>query len=78
MLKFVEMKPGALQVGRLFDALLVRGNLKNDAALSRHLGYPQPVISKARSGQLTFGASMAVRVMEIFEMSLIELKDGLR
>jgi plasmid maintenance system antidote protein VapI len=60
---------------RLLDTLLERMNLKNDAALSRALEVAPPVISKIRHRRLPVGASLLIRMHEVSEMSIRELRD---
>ncbi|MCZ4062062.1 hypothetical protein NB644_04425 [Oxalobacter formigenes] len=50
-------------------------NLKNDAALSRALEVAPPVISKIRHGRLPVGASLLIRMQEISDLSIKELRD---
>ena len=49
-------------------------SLKNDAALSRALEVAPPVISKIRHRKLSVGASMLIRMHEISELSIKELR----
>jgi hypothetical protein len=60
---------------RLLNALIERLNLKNDAALSRALEVAPPVISKIRHRRLPVGASLLIRMHEVSEMSIRELRD---
>ena len=60
---------------RLLDALIQKLNLKNDAALSRALEVRPPVISKIRHRTLPVGASLLIRMHEVTEMSIRELRD---
>lgn len=50
------------------------GPLKNDAALARALEVAPPVISKIRHGRLPIGASLLIRMHEVFDVSIRELK----
>jgi plasmid maintenance system antidote protein VapI len=59
----------------LLDALLARLRLKNDAALSRALEVAPPVISKIRHKKLPVGASMLIRMHEVSDMSIRELRE---
>lgn len=59
----------------LLDALLTRLRLKNDAALSRALEVAPPVISKIRHKKLPVGASMLIRMHEVSDMSIRELRE---
>lgn len=60
---------------RLLDTLRDRMKLKNDAALSRALEVAPPVISKIRHRTLPVGASLLIRMHEVTEMSIRELRD---
>ena len=57
----------------LLDTLLAKGP-KNDAALARALEVAPPVISKIRHGRLPVGASLLIRMHEVFDVSIRELK----
>ena len=59
----------------LLDAMLERLKLKNDAALSRALEVAPPVISKIRHRRLPVGASMLIRMPEVSDLSVAELRD---
>ena len=60
---------------RLLDTLRERMQLKNDAALSRALEVAPPVISKIRHRALPVGASMLIRMHEVTDLSIRELRD---
>ena len=60
---------------RLLDTLRERMHLKNDAALSRALEVAPPVISKIRHRALPVGASMLIRMHEVTDLSIRELRD---
>lgn len=60
---------------RLLDTLLEKMHLKNDAALSRALEVAPPVISKIRHRRLPVGASLLIRMHEVSEMSIRDLRD---
>lgn len=59
---------------RLLDALIDALHLKNDAALSRALEVPPPVISKIRHHKLPVGAAMLIRMHEVTEISIRDLR----
>lgn len=59
----------------LLDAMLERLKLKNDAALSRALEVAPPVIGKIRHRRLPVGASMLIRMHEVSDLSVAELRD---
>ena len=58
----------------LFDELMKRFNLKNDAALARFLQVSPPVISKIRHRRLPIGAMLLIRMHEASGMSIRELR----
>jgi transcriptional regulator with XRE-family HTH domain len=59
---------------RLLDVLVARLRLKNDAALSRLLGVEAPTISKIRHKRLRVGATMLLRMHEVSNLSIDELR----
>ncbi len=59
----------------LLDTLRERMKLKNDAALSRALEVAPPVISKIRHRPLPVGASLLIRMHEVTELSIRDLRD---
>jgi len=58
----------------LLDTLMDKLSLKNDAALSRALEVAPPVISKIRHRKLSVGASMLIRMHEISDLSIKDLR----
>ena len=60
---------------KLLDALLDRLVLKNDAALARALEVAPPVISKIRHRRLPVGASILIRMHEVSNLPIRELRD---
>lgn len=60
---------------RLLDAMLEKLQLKNDAALCRALEVAPPVISKIRHRRLPVGASMLIRLHEVTDMSVAQLRE---
>jgi plasmid maintenance system antidote protein VapI len=58
----------------LLNSLLNRMQLKNDAALARALEVAPPVISKIRHRRLPVGASILIRMHEVSDMSIAELR----
>lgn len=60
---------------RLLDAVIKTLNLKNDAALSRALEIAPPVISKIRHRRLPVGASMLIRMHEVSDLSIRDLRE---
>jgi len=60
--------------GALLDHLLKNLGLKNDAALARVLEVQPPVISKLRHCRLPVGATMLIRMHEVTDISIKELR----
>jgi len=58
----------------LLDTLLKKMGLKNDAALSRALEVAPPVISKIRHRRLPVGASLLIRMHEVSQESIKDLR----
>ncbi|QNA88305.1 hypothetical protein G4G28_06950 [Massilia sp. Dwa41.01b] len=59
---------------RVLDAIILKTGLKNDAALSRALDVAPPVISKIRHSTLPIGATILLRMHEISDYSIRELR----
>ncbi|MES2932300.1 MAG: hypothetical protein V4805_02270 [Pseudomonadota bacterium] len=59
---------------RLLDSLRNKLRLKNDAALSRALEVAPPVISKIRHRRLPVGGTLLIRMHEVSELSIKELR----
>jgi hypothetical protein len=59
---------------RLLDSLLESMQLKNDAALSRMLEVAPPVISKIRHYHLPVSASVLMRMHEVTNISISDLR----
>ncbi|MBB3121767.1 hypothetical protein [Pseudoduganella violacea] len=59
---------------RLLDTLIERLGLKNDAALSRALEVAPPVISKIRHRRLPVGAALLIRMHEVSELTIRDLR----
>ena len=58
----------------LLTSLIQMLKLKNDAALSRALEVAPPVISKIRHRRLPVGASMLIRMHEVSDLSIKDLR----
>jgi len=56
------------------NLIILRRSLKNDAALARLLEVAPPVISKMRSGTLSVGAMIMVKVLELEVMVIKEIR----
>jgi len=65
----------AYDPNNLLDSLIEKLHLKNDAALSRALEVAPPVISKIRHRSLPVGASLLIRMHEVTQMSIRDLRD---
>jgi hypothetical protein len=59
----------------LLDAMLEKLQLKNGAALSRALEVAPPVISKIRHRRLPVGASILIRMHELSDLCVAELRE---
>ena len=64
----------AYDPNNLLDALIEKLSLKNDAALSRALEVAPPVISKIRHRRLPVGASLLIRMHEVSDLSIKDLR----
>lgn len=64
----------AYDPNNLLDSLIEKLHLKNDAALSRALEVAPPVISKIRHRRLPVGASLLIRMHEVSDLSIKELR----
>lgn len=60
---------------KLLDALVKRMQLKNYAALARALEVAPPVISKILHRRLPVGASTLIRMHEVSDISITELRE---
>jgi hypothetical protein len=58
----------------LLDTLIKDLHLKNDASLSRILEVAPPVISKIRHKKLAVGASILIRMHEVSDLSIEDLR----
>lgn len=64
----------AYDPNHLLDSLIAKLSLKNDAALSRILEVAPPVISKIRHRRLPVGASLLIRMHEVSDLSITDLR----
>jgi hypothetical protein len=62
---------------RLVELLLTRGDLKNDAALSRALDFAPPVVSKVRNGVLPVGPGFLLRAHEVLNVPVADMRQAL-
>jgi hypothetical protein len=58
----------------LFDVVMARRKLKNDAALAIELGVPAPTVSKIRSHAMPVGPTMLIRVHDVSGLSLNQIR----
>ncbi|MBK4735160.1 hypothetical protein [Noviherbaspirillum pedocola] len=58
----------------LLDGVISRLKLKNDAALARALEVAPPLISKIRHRRLPVGASLLIRIHEVTDLPVHELR----
>jgi len=61
--------------GQLFDHLIERFKLKNDAALARFLDVSKPEISRIRHGNRPVVDSMILRIAEHHGISIRTIRD---
>lgn len=66
--------PASYDPNQLLDMLLLRLNLKNDAALSRVLHVARPVLTGIRLGTLGVGAWLLIRISEVSGLSIADLR----
>jgi len=59
----------------LLETLINKLRLKNDAALSRLLEVSPPMISKIRHRRLPVTASLLIRMHEVSDLSISELRE---
>ncbi len=59
---------------KLLDYLIETHSLKNDRELSDKLDISTPVISRIRNGHTKVSAEMIIRIHEVFNMSITEIK----
>lgn len=75
MTEHAQLQQETYDPNRLLDSLIERLKLKNDAALSRALEVAPPVISKIRHRRLPVGASLLIRMHEVSDLSIRELRE---
>lgn len=63
-----------MKVAKLLDSIKEVNGIKNDAALAVALEVQPPVISKLRSGALSLGATMIVKMHLAFDIPVRELQ----
>lgn len=70
----LALTPAAYDPNQLLDMLLLRLELKNDAALSRVLDVARPVLTGIRRGTLGIGAWLLIRISEVSGWSIEHLR----
>lgn len=61
----------------LINLVIKKLDIKNDAALSRVLEVAPPVISKIRHDKLPVGATLIIRIHELTDISISDIKSYL-
>jgi hypothetical protein len=69
-----ESVPSTYDPDNLLTTLIHKLKLKNDAALSRALEVEPPLISKIRHRRLPVAASMLIRMHEVSDLSIKDLR----
>lgn len=59
---------------QLLDGVIEYLNVKNDAALSRALAIAPPIISKIRHRKMVVGPALLIRMHEITDLSIRDLR----
>jgi transcriptional regulator with XRE-family HTH domain len=59
---------------RLIDRLREMKQLRSDAQLCRVLQVPPPMISKIRTGRINISAGLMIRIHEVYQLSIAELR----
>ncbi|MBK4734188.1 hypothetical protein [Noviherbaspirillum pedocola] len=59
---------------QLLDGMIEYLNVKNDAALSRALAVAPPIISKIRHRKMVVGPALLIRMHEITNLSIRDLR----
>jgi plasmid maintenance system antidote protein VapI len=63
-----------MNAAKLFDTIMDRHAIKNDAELSRQLEILPPSISRMRNGKLPVGAVTILRISETYDMPIKEIR----
>ena len=63
-----------MSAARLFDYLINKHNLKNDAELSKVTGMGGSFVSRARNGKLPVGDVRILAIHDVFDMPIKEIK----
>jgi transcriptional regulator with XRE-family HTH domain len=59
---------------RLLERLRELKQLRSDAQLCRVLQVPPPMISKIRTGRINVSAGLMIRIHEVFQLPISELR----
>jgi transcriptional regulator with XRE-family HTH domain len=59
---------------RLIERLREMKQLRSDAQLCRVLQVPPPMISKIRTGRINISAGLMIRIHEVFQLPIAELR----
>lgn len=59
----------------LLDEIMTRSHLKNDAALSRFLDVPAPVVCKIRQKRIAISGDMLLRIHDYTGISISDLRE---
>jgi hypothetical protein len=59
---------------RLIERLRELKQLRSDAQLCRVLQVPPPMISKIRTGRINISAGLMIRIHEVFQLPISELR----
>jgi plasmid maintenance system antidote protein VapI len=72
---FSSLSRAPYNPGHLLDRLIIHLGLKNDAALSRALEITSPTISRMRHHNLPVSAGVLIRMHEVTNLSIVELRN---
>lgn len=73
-LESVAESPAGCNHGVMLDTLMVALKVTSDAALSRKLMVPPPVISKLRNNKIGVSAGLLVRIHDVTGMSINKVR----
>lgn len=72
MIKLFELE--GYDPNALFDELIERFSLRNDAALARKLGVGSPMICKVRQKRASITGDLLIRIWDVTGISINELR----
>lgn len=70
----VEYTFACADAARLIDRLREMKQLRSDAQLCRVLQVSPPMISKIRTGRINISAGLLIRIHEVYQLSIAELR----